>query len=251
MIYDSKISAGATGVLLSVAERSETTAQPSKAGTELLRQRSQIGAAPPRTASIANLRRALHPCSFLFGMTTSSLSARIQLVQGDITKQAVAAIVNAANSSLLGGGGVDGAIHRAGGPKILEECRFLRERKYPAGLPAGQAVVTTGGNLPAAFVVHTAGPVWHGGNQHEAEELAACYRSCLKIATTREFDSVAFPGISTGIYGYPKAEAAAVAVREVRQWLAAHEWPHTVVFVVFDVENRRLYEQELTINQAE
>ena len=178
-------------------------------------------------------------------MPASPLSARIQLVHGDITRQPVSAIVNAANSSLLGGGGVDGAIHRAGGPAILEACRFLRERKYPTGLPPGQAVATSGGNLPASFVIHTAGPVWHGGNQHEAAELAACYQNCLKIATARKLESVAFPGISTGIYGYPKPEAAAVAVREVRQWLAAHEWPQTVVFVVFDEENRRLYEQEL------
>ncbi|MFD2718157.1 O-acetyl-ADP-ribose deacetylase [Hymenobacter monticola] len=178
-------------------------------------------------------------------MPTPTLSNRIQLVQGDITKQAVSAIVNAANSSLLGGGGVDGAIHRAGGPAILEECKFLRARKYPAGLPPGQAVATTGGNLPARYVIHTAGPVWHGGSQHEAEELAACYQSCLKIATARIFESVAFPSISTGIYGYPKQEAAAIAVREVRQWLAAHEWPQRVVFVVFDEENRRLYEEAL------
>lgn len=172
------------------------------------------------------------------------LSARIQLVQGDITRQQVAAIVNAANSSLLGGGGVDGAIHRAGGPRILEECRHLRERLYPSGLGAGQAVVTTAGNLPSKHVIHTAGPVWHGGSQHEAEELAMCYRSCLKIAGVRQFQSVAFPGISTGIYGYPKKEAAAIAVREVRQWLAANQFPETVVFVVFDEENRQLYEQE-------
>ena len=173
------------------------------------------------------------------------LSTRIQLVQGDITRQQVAAIVNAANSSLLGGGGVDGAIHRAGGPAFLEECRHLRERLYPTGLQTGQATTTTGGKLPAQYVIHTVGPVWHGGKQHEPELLAACYRNCLKIAAGRQLVSVAFPGISTGIYGYPKKEAAAIAVRAVRQWLAAHEWPQTVVFVVFDEENRRLYEQEL------
>ncbi|MFD1468766.1 O-acetyl-ADP-ribose deacetylase [Hymenobacter caeli] len=175
----------------------------------------------------------------------ADLAARIRLVQGDITRQPVAAIVNAANSSLLGGGGVDGAIHRAGGPQILEECRHLRERLYPSGLPMGQAVATTGGNLPAKYVIHTAGPVWHGGKQHEAEQLAACYQSCLKIASARQLDSVAFPGISTGIYGYPKAEAAAVAVREVRAFLSQHPVPATVTFVVFDDESRRLYEQAL------
>ncbi|TPG72530.1 O-acetyl-ADP-ribose deacetylase [Hymenobacter nivis] len=176
--------------------------------------------------------------------TAAALTARIRLVQGDITRQPVAAIVNAANSSLLGGSGVDGAIHRAGGPKILEECRHLRARLYRSGLPTGQAVATTGGKLPAKYVIHTAGPVWHGGRQHEGEELAACYQSCLKIASARQFDSVAFPGISTGIYGYPKAEAA-IAVREVRQWLGAHAVPATVTFVVFDDENQRLYEQAL------
>ena len=176
---------------------------------------------------------------------SASTAPRLQLVQGDITRQPVSAIVNAANSSLLGGGGVDGAIHRTGGPAILEECRFLRQRKYPNGLPAGQAVATTGGNLPATCVIHTAGPVWHGGHQHEAEELAACYQSCLRIASAREFESVAFPGISTGIYGYPNKEAAAIAMREVREWLAAHEWPNTVVFVVFDDESRRIYEAAL------
>ena len=176
-------------------------------------------------------------------MFSPTLSGRVQPVLGDITKQAVAAIVNAANSSLLGG--VDGAIHRAGGPAILEECKILRARKYPAGLPSGQAIATTGGHLPARYVIHATGPVWHGGNQHEAEELAACYQSCLKIVTARKFESVAFPGISTGIYGYPKAEATAGAGREVRQWLAAHEWPQQVIFVVFDEENRQLYEAAL------
>ena len=170
---------------------------------------------------------------------------RLRVEQGDITKMATTAIVNAANSSLLGGGGVDGAIHRAGGPKILEECKYLRERRFPNGLPPGQAVATTGGNLPAKYVIHTAGPVWHGGKLHEAEDLASCYQSCLRIATARRFDSVAFPGISTGIYGYPKAEAAVIAVREIRQWLAAHEWPREVVLVAFDQENKRLYEQEI------
>ncbi|MDO7877282.1 O-acetyl-ADP-ribose deacetylase [Hymenobacter sp. ASUV-10] len=171
--------------------------------------------------------------------------SRLRLVQGDITSRPVTAIVNAANSSLLGGGGVDGAIHRAGGPQILEECRHLRERLYPLGLPTGKAVATTGGKLPAKVVIHTAGPVWHGGHQHEAEELASCYQSCLKIAAGRQSESVAFPGISTGIYGYPKKEAAAIAVREVRQFLSENEFPQVVEFVVFDDESRRIYEREL------
>ena len=175
-------------------------------------------------------------------MSDSTVS-RLQLVQGDITRQPVAAIVNAANSSLLGGGGVDGAIHRAGGPAILEECRAIRARQ--GGCKTGEAVITSGGRLPAAHIIHTVGPVWTGGHKGEPELLANCYRNSLRIATARQFDSVAFPGISTGIYGYPKAEAAAIAVREARQWLAAHEWPRKVVFVVFDDESRRIYEREL------
>lgn len=172
-----------------------------------------------------------------------TLPSRIELVQGDITRQAVAAIVNAANSSLLGGGGVDGAIHRAGGPAILEECRQIRARQ--GGCNTGQAVITTGGRLPAAHVIHTVGPVWNGGQRGEPELLASCYRNSLRLAAEHQLASVAFPGISTGIYGYPKKEAAAIAVREVQQWLAAHEFPETVVFVAFDEESRRLYEREM------
>jgi O-acetyl-ADP-ribose deacetylase (regulator of RNase III) len=169
-------------------------------------------------------------------------------VQGDITRQPVSAIVNAANSSLLGGGGVDGAIHRAGGPAILEACRAIRARQ--GGCKTGEAVITTGGQLPASHVIHTVGPVWNGGHKGEPALLANCYRNSLRLAEENQLASVAFPGISTGIYGYPKPEAAAVAVREVRQWLAAHEWPQTVVFVVFDEENRWLYEAALAAEQA-
>ena len=173
-------------------------------------------------------------------------AVRLQLVQGDITRQPVAAIVNAANSSLLGGGGVDGAIHRAGGPAVLEECRLIRaSAEYNNGLPTGQAVITTGGRLPAAHVIHTVGPVWNDGQRGEPELLASCYRNSLRLAAEHRLASVAFPGISTGIYGYPKPEAAAIAVREVRQWLAAHEYPKTVVFVAFDEEASRLYGHEL------
>jgi len=168
---------------------------------------------------------------------------RLRVEQGDITKMATTAIVNAANSSLLGGGGVDGAIHRAGGPAILEECRKIRARQ--GGCKTGEAVITTGGRLPAQYVIHTVGPVWNGGQKGEPELLASCYRNSLRLALENKLDSVAFPGISTGIYGYPKKEAAAIAVREIRQWLAAHEWPREVVLVAFDQENKRLYEQEL------
>jgi len=168
---------------------------------------------------------------------------RLRVEQGDITELATTAIVNAANSSLLGGGGVDGAIHRAGGPKILEECQKIRARQ--GGCKTGEAVITTGGRLPAAHVIHTVGPVWNGGHKGEPELLASCYRNCLRLALENQLESVAFPGISTGIYGYPKAEAAAIAMREIRQWLVAHAWPREVVLVAFDAENKRLYEQEL------
>lgn len=170
-------------------------------------------------------------------------TARLRIVQGDITKLATTAIVNAANSSLLGGGGVDGAIHRAGGPQILEECRQIRARQ--GGCKVGEAVITSGGRLPARYVIHTVGPVWNGGHKDEPELLARCYRNSLQLALTNKLESVAFPGISTGIYHYPKPAAAALAVREVQQWLAAHEWPREVVFVAFDAEVKQLYKQEI------
>ncbi|WP_046246082.1 O-acetyl-ADP-ribose deacetylase [Hymenobacter terrenus] len=179
-------------------------------------------------------------------MASPTVSNRIQLVQGDITRQEVSAVVNAANSTLLGGGGVDGAIHRTGGPAILEECRIIRASPdYKDGLPAGQAVITTGGKLPAAHVIHTVGPIWHGGQQGEPELLANCYHNSLRLAAEHQLASVAFPGISTGVYGYPKKEATSIAVREVCQWLSENQFPQTVVFVTFDDESRRLYEQEL------
>jgi O-acetyl-ADP-ribose deacetylase (regulator of RNase III) len=174
----------------------------------------------------------------------TSPTPRLRVVQGDITKLTTTAIVNAANSSLLGGGGVDGAIHRAGGPQILEECRQIRARQ--GGCKVGEAVITSGGRLPAAYVIHTVGPVWNGGHKREPELLASCYRTSLRIAADHQLESVAFPGISTGIYHYPKQEAAALAVREVQQWLAAHEWPKEVVLVAFDEEAKHLYEQEIS-----
>lgn len=173
----------------------------------------------------------------------STPDSRLRLVQGDITRRPVTAIVNAANSGLLGGGGVDGAIHRAGGPQILEECRQVRARQ--GSLPAGEAVITTGGRLPARYVIHTVGPVWNGGHKGEPAKLANCYRHSLRLAAGKQLESIAFPGISTGIYGYPKQEAAAIAVREVRQFLRENEFPQIVEFVVFDDESRRVYEREL------
>ncbi|MGV3540498.1 MAG: O-acetyl-ADP-ribose deacetylase [Rufibacter sp.] len=170
-------------------------------------------------------------------------ASRIQLIKGDITKVQADAIVNAANSSLLGGGGVDGAIHRAGGPAILEECHKIRARQ--GGCATGEAVITTGGNLPAHFVIHTVGPVWNGGHKGEPELLANCYRNSLNLAQAHGLKTMAFPNISTGVYGYPKDKAAQVAVQTVQEFLQENELPDQVIFVVFDEENLRLYEQLL------
>ncbi len=140
---------------------------------------------------------------------------RIVVAVGDITREAVDAIVNAANSTLMGGGGVDGAIHRAGGPAILAECRKLREKRYPGGLPTAGAVITTGGNLPARHVIHTVGPIYGKHHGHEARLLASCYESSIALAAGLGLRTLAFPAISTGVYGYPKAEAAAIAWQSV------------------------------------
>jgi len=157
----------------------------------------------------------------------------LSIIQGDITKQATESIVNAANPSLMGGGGVDGAIHRAGGPAILEECRQIVSRQ--GRLPTGKAVITTGGNLKARFVIHTVGPVWHGGNKGEAELLASAYQESLKVAAESNLSSISFPSISTGAYGYPVAEAAKVAIRTVASFLKEQSTPiKEVVFVLFD-----------------
>lgn len=158
---------------------------------------------------------------------------KLSIIQGDITKQATDAIVNTANPSLMGGGGVDGAIHRAGGPAILEECRQIVSRQ--GQLPTGKAVITTGGNLKARFVIHTVGPVWHGGNKGEPELLASAYQESLKVAAENNLSSISFPSISTGAYGYPLAEAARVAIRTVASFLKEQSTPiKEVVFVLFD-----------------
>lgn len=159
--------------------------------------------------------------------------ARLSIIQGDITGQATDAIVNAANPSLMGGGGVDGAIHRAGGPAILEECKQIVARQ--GRLPTGKAVITTGGNLKARFVIHTVGPVWHGGNQGEPELLASAYRESLKTAAENSLSTISFPSISTGAYGYPVAEAAEVAIVTVVSFLRERVTTITeAVFVLFD-----------------
>jgi O-acetyl-ADP-ribose deacetylase (regulator of RNase III) len=148
------------------------------------------------------------------------LDGRVTVVVGDITKQDVEAMVNAANSSLLGGGGVDGAIHRAGGPAILEECREIRRTRFPQGLPTGEAVVTTGGNLPALYVIHTVGPIYGEDSGEEAQLLANCYYNSLTLAVEKNVTSVAFPSIATGVYGYPRAEAADISSRTIENFLA-------------------------------
>ena len=153
---------------------------------------------------------------------------RIRLLLGDITRIEADAIVNAANRSLLGGGGVDGAIHRAAGPELLVECRSL------GGCQPGEARLTRGYRLPAAFVIHTVGPIWQGGNAGERSILEGCYRSSLAIAHARRFSRIAFPAIATGVYGFPREAAAEIAVAATRNHLAAHETPHTVIFACFD-----------------
>lgn len=154
----------------------------------------------------------------------------LELVLGDITQQDTDAIVNAANSRLAGGGGVDGAIHRSGGPSIMAETR----QQYPQGCPTGEAVITGAGNLPARYVIHTVGPIWAGGQQDEAELLASAYRRSLEVATAHNCQSVAFPSLSTGAYGYPMDQAARTALRTVMDFLRTHQQPTAVRFVLFD-----------------
>jgi O-acetyl-ADP-ribose deacetylase (regulator of RNase III) len=170
--------------------------------------------------------------------------ARLGLTQGDITKQGVDAIVNAANSGLMGGGGVDGAIHRAGGPAILEECRQIISRI--GRLSAGKAVITTGGNLEAKYVIHTVGPVWHGGSSGESELLASAYGESLKLAAEHQLKTVAFPSISTGAYGYPVAEAARVALTTVMDFLRNEATSlENVLFVLYDFNTYSIYTEQL------
>ena len=170
----------------------------------------------------------------------------IGLLKGDITKFRGDAIVNAANSSLLGGGGVDGAIHRAAGPELLEECKKIRAELYPEGLPTGKAVITKGYNLPVKYVIHTVGPIWRGGTNNEPELLKQAYMNSLLLAEEHNIKDIAFPNISTGIYGFPKDLAAQIAINTVKEFLQHHKKSvQKVYFVVFDEENRRLYEDIL------
>lgn len=166
---------------------------------------------------------------------------KIEIIKGDITKVQADVIVNAANSSLLGGGGVDGAIHRAGGPQILEECRTIRNRQGKCN--TGEAVVTTAGNLPAQYVIHTVGPVWNGNEEKSSKLLSDCYRHSLKLAENLGVKTIAFPNISTGIYKFPKELAGEIAVNEVRKFNS--DIIEKVIFVCFDEENEEIYKMLL------
>jgi O-acetyl-ADP-ribose deacetylase (regulator of RNase III) len=168
------------------------------------------------------------------------ISDRIRILRADITTLDVDAIVNAANKSLLGGGGVDGAIHRAAGPELHEACRLLK------GCETGKAKITDGFRLPAKYVIHTVGPIWRGGESEEQELLSSCYRESLQLAMDHRSKSVAFPNISTGIYGFPKEEAARIALKTVSEFLSANDLPKQVIFACFDDENLEIYDRIYT-----
>ncbi|RUU31704.1 O-acetyl-ADP-ribose deacetylase [Mesorhizobium sp. M6A.T.Ce.TU.016.01.1.1] len=174
----------------------------------------------------------------------SEIGHRIRVHIGDITKLAVDAIVNAANTSLLGGGGVDGAIHRAAGPELLGECRTLN------GCKVGDAKLTKGYRLPARFIIHTVGPVWEGGGKGEAKLLASCYRRSLELAAAKGCRTVAFPAISTGVYRYPKDQATQIAAGTVSAFIGQNAVPETVIFCCFDQQTAELYQQALLIGGA-
>ncbi len=168
--------------------------------------------------------------------------SKVRIIKGDITEMATDVIVNAANSTLMGGGGVDGAIHRKGGPKILEECRRIRQSQYLQGLPTGKAVLTSGGNLKTKNVIHTVGPVWHGGNQGEPQLLMQAYRSSLEVAALNGLKSISFPSISTGAYGYPIEEASRVALMSVKKFLEKDNNLDEVIFVLFSDNDLLVYQ---------
>lgn len=178
----------------------------------------------------------VHPSSL-----ANFLENQVQIIVGDITSQPVDAIVNAANSTLLGGGGVDGAIHRRGGPRILEECRRLRASCFPQGLPTGEAVITTGGKLSAKHVIHTVGPICRGNSEPDAERLAACYRNSLALAAEHRLRSIAFPAISTGAYGYPREQAAPVVCSAIESFLRQPTSVAEVRLVFFDSSDAQIF----------
>ena len=177
-------------------------------------------------------------------METQVNQSLIRIIQGNITEQNTMAIVNAANSQLIGGAGVDGAIRNAGGPTITEECDQIRRKQ--GGCPTGQSVITTGGNLEAAHVIHTVGPVWKGGSANEAKLLANCYQSCLELAVTHEITSLSFPSISTGIYGYPIEKAATTALSSVDEFLRQSNMLKEIRFVLFGSTDYSIYQQIAT-----
>ena len=174
-------------------------------------------------------------------MLESFLAGRVRVLAGDITAQDVGAIVNAANSTLLGGGGVDGAIHQVGGPRILEECRQIRETTHPKGLPTGEVVITTAGDLAAQYVIHTVGPIYGRNPARQSELLAACYQNSLRLADQYALSSIAFPSISTGAYGYPKPQAAAVSSRAISDFLKADNQIREVRLVFFQPRDARVF----------
>jgi len=167
--------------------------------------------------------------------------AKVFLVQGDMTEMDTDAIVNAANPTLMGGGGVDEAIHRKGGPKILEECKRIRATEWPDGLPTGKAVITSGGNLKARYIIHTVGPVLHGGVSGEPELLAEAYRNSLKLAVSKGLKTIAFPSISTGVYGYPIEKASRIALTTVKEFLEKDDKLDKVMFILFTRHDLEIY----------
>lgn len=172
---------------------------------------------------------------------TEIKGCQVHLENGDITDQRVDAIVNAANSGLMGGGGVDGAIHRRGGREILRECKEIRKNQWPKGMPTGEAVITTGGDLPASYVIHTVGPIWRGGIRNERELLAKAYRNSLSVALEKGLKSIAFPSISTGAYGYPIREASRIALSNVREFLEENIGLERAIFVLFSEGDYMVY----------
>jgi O-acetyl-ADP-ribose deacetylase (regulator of RNase III) len=167
--------------------------------------------------------------------------AKVCLVEGDITEMDADAVVNAANPNLMGGGGVDGAIHRKGGPKILEECKRIRAKEWPNGLPTGKAVITSGGNLKAKHVIHTVGPVWHGGASGEPKLLAEAYRNSLTLAVSKGLKTIAFPSISTGAYRYPVGEAGRIALATAKEFLENEDKLDKVAFVLFTKRDLEIF----------
>jgi len=174
-------------------------------------------------------------------MKGTYLEGRLTVTVGDITLQRVDAIVNAANGSLLGGGGVDGAIHRAGGPAILEACRAVRKERFPDGLPDGEAVETIAGRLSATWVIHTVGPVWRGGLSGESEKLANCYRNSLELAARLGARSIAFPAISTGVYRFPREGAARIVWESLASFLSTHAQPEHATLVFYSSDDERVF----------